>query len=266
MDTAPDTSGDAPPDADALVDAGADATVDAMPDATADATDATVDVGPQGCHSGDFNFDDDFSQGLRPQYWSISYYPNADAGAAAFSYTTNTGELDFTKASAGNTMLKYIGATLDLTAAGGPVLGDFSMEVDFSKAMLGASPIDQIELHAEFGDNTIFYTVYSNEGGTLEFHVWDNTFRPQVATTVHAGRFKITRVGATLSGYAITATGDGGSDVETLLYSEQQPAKPQLNVVRFVAQNYNTDNDISVAFDNFHIQGACSGVDASVAQ
>lgn len=228
--------------------------IDAAPDASPP-EDAARDVGPQGCNAGDFSFDEDFSQGLRPAYWKVTHQPAIDAGGGIFSYADDAGVLHFAKVGQNAGGLKNIGAVLDLTAAGGPVLEDFMMYVDFRDAVLGASAIDQIELHAQFGDGTIFYNVYSNENG-LEFHVWDGAFRGLLRTSANAGRFKIQRVGTTLSAYAVIAA-DGGLE-EKLVYTKQQPEAPEVTLVRFVAQVFNTNNAISVTFDDFHIEGSCA--------
>jgi hypothetical protein len=219
-------------------------------------TDADADASIQGCHGGTFTFDDDFTQGLRSQYWSIAYSPAADAGGGVFTYADDAGALRLSKVGQNTGGLKNIQSVLDLVAAGGPVLDDFTINVDFRDAVLGATQIDQIELHTVFGDGTIFFNVYSNEGG-LEFHVWDGAFRGRVGTTADHGKLRITRSGTTLSAYATTAD-DAGTDVETLIYAVDRGAKPELKLVRFVAQLFNTNNNIAVTFDNFHIEGSCA--------
>lgn len=259
---APAPEDDASP---APVDAAPDVAADAAPvDAAPDADAAPVDAGPpQGCHGEEFHFDDDFSQGLRPAYWTTTETP-VDAGV--FGYDENNGELHFfntpTATYGGN--LRNISASLDLVAAGGPVLDDFSIQVDFKDAVVGASGIDQIELHARFAGSKIFYIVYSQEAGNpYEFHVWDGNFRTGFQTAAKAGKLRISRVDDTLTAYA-TVAGDGGQDVEQVVYTTTQTNKPELTYVDFVAQNFNTNNKVSVTFDNFHLQGKCAPPDAGV--
>lgn len=234
-------------DTDAMTAADTSTPVDGAVDAGEDANGPTV----KGCNAGKFVFNDDFSLGLRPQFWKVTYTPTNDAAASPFNYTDDAGALHFAKTGDNPGGLNNIGAELNLTAAGGPVLSDFSMQVDFKDAVVGATQIDQMELHAVFDDNTYFFDVYSNENG-LEFHVWDGNFEGQVFTSANAGTMKITRVGTTLSGYTVS----GGTD--TLIFSKEQPTTPMLTLVDFVAQVYNTNNMISITFDNFHIDGSCA--------
>jgi hypothetical protein len=228
-----------------------DAPADAPADAE-DASDAGVDApcgegGPVG------EFDDDFSQGARPAYWTIDQ-TSPDAGV--YTYADDAGALHFAKVGTNPGGQQHIAATLDMAAVGGPVQGDFTMTVDFHDAVLGAvgSGIDQIELHANFEDTTYFFDVYTNENG-LEFHVWDGAFHTGFDTTVDAATLQIVRTGSTLTAYALTA-GDGGDAGAQVVFSKTGTTSA-LTSASFILQNYNTNNAISVTYDNFSLRGAC---------
>ena len=70
--------------------------------------------------------------------------------------------------------------------------GDFSVQIDFTNAMVGPQ-VDQAELHTHFADGTIFFDVYDLSDGGLNVQVWNGVNvqnHTGVATT--GGTFKIT--------------------------------------------------------------------------
>ena len=184
-------------------------------------------------------FDDNFATGINSTNWTLS-----QTTAGLFSVVSPP-NVQFSRTDSTTSGLNNVTLTLNLAAATGlsSISGDFSVSVDFSGASLPipGSGIDQIELHTGFDDGSIFYDSYSNERGTLAYHVWNANGQLNGFTTTPntSGTFTITRVGDTLSGYY-----DG-----SLIYSETNTAA--LNNVAFTLQNFNGSDPIAVTFGNF---------------
>jgi len=208
---------------------------------------ATTRTCPDG---GTVTFDDDFSAGLRSQYWTVNQTTDG-----LFTIGSTQGNVQLTKVgSNASGSFQDVGIVLNLAAFGGPIAGDFQYSVDFSNAMLGPGGVDQVELHANFADSSYFFDSYDNNiggassltPGGLNVHVWTGSLNGQTVTTATGGTFRISRVGTTLSGYF-------GS---TLIYSTTSTSP--LTEVQFVLQLQTGSNDnISVAYDNFHFTAAC---------
>ena len=124
----------------------------------------------------------------------------------------------------------------------GPVTNDFSTQVDFSRAVIAGPGLDQVELHTYYQDGSIFYTVYDRSSG-FNAHVWDGgSVLGLRGVAGDSGTFRITRAGATVTGYF-----DGAA-----LASRSRPSP--LVAVDFVLQNNSgSDDAISVTFDNFSL-------------
>jgi hypothetical protein len=192
---------------------------------------------------GTVTFDDNFSAGLRSQYWTVNQTTNG-----LFTVDSTQGDVRLTKVgSNASGPIQDVGIVLNLAAFGGPIAGDFQYSVDFSNAILGPSGVDQVELHAKFADSSIFFDVYDNNSGP-NVHVWTGSISGQTATTATGGTFRISRVGTTLSGYF-------GS---TLIYSTTSTSP--LTEVQFILQlQPGSDDNISVVYDNFQFTAACGG-------
>jgi len=195
-------------------------------------------------------FDDDFSSGLRSQYWTVN-----QTTAGLFTVGSTQGNVQLTKVgSNASGSFQDVGIVLNLAALGGPIAGDFDYRVDFSNAMLGPGGVDQVELHANFADSSYFFDSYDNNiggessltPGALNVHVYTGSIYGQTATTATGGTFRISRVGTNLSGYF-------GS---TLIYSTTSTSP--LTEVQFVLQLQPGSNDnVSVVYDNFQFTAAC---------
>lgn len=108
--------------------------------------------------------------------------------------------------------------------------------------MVSGGGLNQVEFHAGFADNSIFFDVYDNSVGGNGIHVWDGNNVRGARTATNAGTMTISRVGSTLSGYY---QGD-------LIYSESDAAA--LTSISFVVQNNAGSGDpVSSTFDNFSL-------------
>lgn len=181
-------------------------------------------------------FQDDFSRGLSSTYWYV---------------TTRTPDMYSVDASQGDVRLAKIAPTpggyqdveinLDLASLvpGGEIAGDFDIQVDFRDAVIVGPGLNQVELHTGYKNGAIFYDV--RDGSNV--HVWNGATQGWIATTATAGRFRIKRVGSTVS----------GSFNDQLIWSSSSYSSP-LVWVAFSLQNNNGSNDpISVTFDDFSI-------------
>lgn len=188
-------------------------------------------------------FTDDFASGLDPAFWTVT-----QTTAGLFSIDTSQGDVRLAKTSMNSPGgLQGVAVRLNMDAIGGQIAGDFSMQVDFSDAVIGPA-IDQIELHAEFADNSIFFDVYDNSCANRNVHVWNGSTHGCTQVTATGGTFKIARTGASLTGYF------NGNEIFT-----QSNSSP-LTRVLFVLQLQPGSNDMtSVTFDNFSLTGgSCS--------
>jgi hypothetical protein len=187
-------------------------------------------------------FDDDFSLGLRPLYWTV-----AQTTAGLYSVDSTQGDVRLAKVGSNSAgILQNVVLNLNMQNIGGPVAGDFELSVDFSNAVLGSGGTDQIELHAFFEDSSYFYDVYDNSSG-VNVHVWTGSIQPGFSTTVTGGTFRIVRSGATVSAYLNTS----------LVWSSPWTTG-RLSGATFVLQlQPGSDDNESVRFDNFHLKGGC---------
>jgi hypothetical protein len=186
-------------------------------------------------------FNDDFSLGLRSRYWSVT-----QTTAGIYSVDDTQGDVRLAKVGTNSGILQNVVVNLNLQNMGGAVAGDFDASVDFSNAVLGSGGIDQVELHTSFEDSSYFYEVYDNSSG-VNVHVWTGSLQPGVSTTVTGGTFRIARTGTTISAYlnsglVWSSTWTTGRLVGVALVLQLQPGS--------------NDNE-SVRFDNFHLQGGC---------
>jgi hypothetical protein len=88
-------------------------------------------------------------------------------------------------------------------AIGGPVTGDFRMQVDFANAQLPGPGLDQAQFDAFFQDGSVWFDVRDTLGTGLSqhnVHVWTGAVPDQgvTNTTATAGTLSIVRSGFTL--------------------------------------------------------------------
>lgn len=180
-------------------------------------------------------FSDDFSTGLNPTYWTIT-----QTTPGVYSEDHTQGDVRLAKI-ASTSGLQDIAINLNMSAVGGPIAGDFSMQIDFLNAIIGPG-VDQVEFHAFFGDSSFFFDVRDNSSGQ-NVHVWNGSINGFTATTATSGTFSIVRTGSSLTGYF------NGSPI----FSESNTSS--LIGIAFILQNQPSGaNDTpSVTFDNFSL-------------
>ena len=216
------------------LDASADGKGPAGPDAP-----STCGIGGNPAPVG--TFDDDFSAGLRPHYWSVN-----QSASGLYSYDDTQGDVRLTKVGTSPGGFQTVQVTLNLQNFGGQVVGDFETSVDFSNAVIGPG-VDQVQLDAYFDDSSVFCDVYDNSSG-VNLHVWTGSLEPGFSTTVTAGTFRIARTGSTITAYFNGA----------VVWSSSSWTTGPLVRVEFVLQlQPGSDDNESVRFDNFHLKGGC---------
>ena len=181
-------------------------------------------------------FTEDFSSGLDPNLFSV-----VQTTDGLFSLDATQGVVHLAKTASSPGGLQSIDVVLDMEAVlGGPVSGDFSVQIDFANAVVGPN-IDQAELHTHYADGTIFFDVYDLSDGGLNVHVWNGVaVQNHTAVSAAGGTFKISRRGSTVTGYF-----NG-----TPIYS--QSISSALTQLDFVLQlQPGSDDYPSVDFDNF---------------
>src|SRR5580658_2412785 len=151
-------------------------------------------------------FSDSLTNGIDSNLWTIIQYPNPSTyfdsnGATGETFQTNSGN---------SNSIESIGLSLNLAALGGVVTGDFTTQVNFQGADINGGGLDQVELHATFGNGDIFFDSLTQQGSSGNVHVWTGQQQGSINTSPTSGTFAITRVGSELSGYF-----DG-----TLIFSE----------------------------------------------
>ncbi|MDQ6913187.1 MAG: PEP-CTERM sorting domain-containing protein [Verrucomicrobiota bacterium] len=181
-------------------------------------------------------FSDNFSTGLNPTFWTVS-----QTSPGVYTEDHTHGDVRFAKV-ASTSGLQSIQVALKMSAVGGPITGDFSMQIDFSNAIIGPG-VDQVEFHSNFADSSFFFDVYDTSTGGTNVHVWNGSINGAMSVTVTAGTFAIARAGSTLTGYF-----NG-----TPIFSETNTS--QLTQISFILQNQPSGaNDTpSVTFDNFSL-------------
>ena len=115
-------------------------------------------------------FVDTFSTGMNPAYWSVLPWP-ASPGIYTVSNPPGGGVLlQKTGTNPGNQ--QNVSLVFDMGLIGGPISGDFSMQVDFQHAALTGGGLDQAELHSGFADNSVFFDVLESDN----VHVWTGNY------------------------------------------------------------------------------------------
>jgi len=89
-------------------------------------------------------FSDDFSSGLRPLYWSVT-----QTTPGLFSVDDMHDDVRLAKVGNNPGGFQNVAINLNMAAVGGPIRGDFSMQVDFSNAVIGPNN-DQVQLNITF--------------------------------------------------------------------------------------------------------------------
>src|SRR5215471_16088594 len=137
-------------------------------------------------------FNDDFSSGLRPLYWSV-----AQTTPGLWSVDDTLGDVRLAKVGTSPGGLQNVRVELEMAAVGGPITGDFSEQIDFSNAVVGPNT-DQVELHVYFQDGSFFFLVYQTGPNV---HVWDGSEHGTISVTGNSGTFTISRTSGILTAY-----------------------------------------------------------------
>jgi hypothetical protein len=190
--------------------------------------------------SASITFSDDFSGGLNPLVWKTE--------KTAPSYTIDATHGDVRMSSPANAGTSYRAARVYFTPK---VLGDFDMQVDFHDANLALinhlpAAANQIALHAQFGGQHFATTrdIATVEGNN--YHVYLNppgATYGVIPTTDLAGTFHVIRQGDVYSGWFNS----------TKIFDRTFSGAPDPSALWFSLENNQTNDAISVTYDNFSI-------------
>jgi hypothetical protein len=187
----------------------------------------------------DVIFFDDFSAGLRPQFWTIEKLSN--------EYVVNDtgGNVKFSSPGNGS---GYRAVRAHFTP---DVIGDFRMSVDISDVQLtrrtGNPSANHVALHAMFGGQHWATTIEDHSQFGRNYHVYLNPPSANfgdVLTTATGGTLVVQRTGNTYTGFF-----DSNKIFERTFGGNTTP-----NDLWFSLENNFTNDAISVTFDNFRIE------------
>jgi hypothetical protein len=184
-------------------------------------------------------FSDDFSSGLRPAYWTVT-----QTTPGLFSVDDTHGDVRLAKVGNNPGGIQSVEIHLNMAAVGGPISGDFSMQIDFSNAVVGPNN-DQIPLNTYLSGSPFDPTYDSLTCGSLNVHVWNGSVQGCTPVTGNSGTFTVARTGSTLTGSY------NGSPI----FSETNSSV--VTGISFALQLQPGSNDnTSVTFDNFSLTAA----------
>lgn len=182
-------------------------------------------------------FTDDFSAGLSSTYWRVS-----QTTTNFYSVEATQGGIQLAKIyPLDSSTFQNVAIVLNLSTLGGTITGDFSVQVDFTNAVVPGPGLDQVELHTYFQNGSYFLTVYDNSGG-LNAHVWNGSLLGRTPVAGNAGTFRITRIGPTLTGYY------NGTPLVAV-----NKSSPLVGIEFTLQNNAGSDDSTSVTFDNFSL-------------
>lgn len=180
-------------------------------------------------------FEDNFDAGVSP-YWHFSETP-----IGLYTQDYSGGRVAFSKGNIGPGSSR-IAYSISLDDFGGPLAGDFKIEIDADSIVVPQGGINQVELRT-YSDNVLFVNSYSNEGyATSGLHVWDGHWRGGFETTVGQGRFRIQRQGGIIGAYFS----------DQLVWSKSD--ETQYTTIDFQVQNFTGNAAIGARFDNFRLE------------
>ncbi len=187
-------------------------------------------------------FTDDFSAGARSKYWTIVQSPGN-----IYDVDTTQGDVRFTKARPNPGGQQIVGLRLNLDELGGPLYGDFTVDVDFSGAQLSGGGVDQVLIATHYIDNSQFCLIRGNEpSGQKHAFAWTGSYHAGFDTSAVSGRLRVARVGSQITGYLDGQYVWGASLSSTAV-----------KWIFFYLQNAEGSNDNTFAiFDNFRVQCA----------
>ena len=183
-------------------------------------------------------FSDDFSKGLDASYWGV-----VQSISNFYIVDVSQGDVRLTKGSTANPGgLQNVTIYLNLALFGGRITNDFSVQIDYSNAVVSGPGLDQVELHTIYQDGSIYYIVYDHSRD-YNVHVWDGYSESGItAVSQNYGTFRIARTNDVVTAYFN----------DTPIYSQTRSSP--LTGISFVLQNnQGSDDNISVTFDNFSL-------------
>ncbi|HEV2200060.1 MAG TPA: hypothetical protein VGR73_09575 [Bryobacteraceae bacterium] len=189
-------------------------------------------------------FSDSLTAGINPMNWTVT-----QTTPGIYSVVANSSGVNFATGSGTNPGgLQDVQLGLNMSRIGGPVSGDFSMQVDFANAQIPGPGTDQVEFHAVFQDGTIWVISRdSTTGGGQNVHIWNGSQTVGITPTpVTEGTMTITRNGSTLSAFL------NGN----LFYSASASTTPLTQISMSLQNNLGSGDATSVTFRNFSINAA----------
>lgn len=182
-------------------------------------------------------FFDGFDSGLDSSHWYVW-----EAPSGSFTSNFSEGKVQFSKPFTSGFAFRGIGAGLHMSSVGGPISGDFGVEIDVDNVSVGAfnDGQNQVELRTFFTDG-LFCNSFSNEINPRGLHVWDGSWHYGFSTQATSGTFRIQREGSILSAYFS----------DSLVWSKSSTSA--LTGIDFVAQNNWGTSAMNARFDNFRL-------------
>ena len=181
-------------------------------------------------------FFDDFSTGLNSAIWSVSQTtPNL------YSVNVSQGKVQLAKIVQNPGGLQNVAVHLNLAPLGGPIASDFSIQIDFTNAIVPGPGLDQVELRTYYQNGLFFFAGYEYNNG-LKAYTWDGTFSWPQSVTGNSGTLRICRTGEEITGFfngkALWGAGT---------------TSPLTDITLVLQNNNGSDDAISVTFDNFSV-------------
>ena len=192
-------------------------------------------IGPSGFGEAFF---DGFSTGLNSTNWSVS-----QTTANLYSVNASQGRLQLAKIAHNPGGTQNVSVLLKLAALGGPITNDFSLQIDFTNAVLPGPGLDQVELRTFYQDGSIFIAGYEYNGGITAYTSWDGTVQFPVSETGNSGTFRVCRTAS-----QIFALFNGRA-----LWGQGNTASSLTNVTLVLQNSSGSDDATSVSFDNFSL-------------
>jgi hypothetical protein len=185
-------------------------------------------------------FFDNFSTGLNATDWSVS-----QTTANLYSVNASQGQIHLAKAAHNPGGTQNVSVHLNLAQLGGAITNDFSVQIDFTNAVVGTG-LDQVELRTYYQDGSFFVAGYEYSSGLKAYGSWNGTTLFPISVTGNCGTFRICRTGSEINGiFNGQALWDSGSTTSCLTN------------VTFVLQNASGSDDASsVTFENFSLTSA----------
>ncbi len=181
-------------------------------------------------------FFDDFSTGLNSAVWSVSQTtPNL------YLVDVSQGKVQLAKIAQSPGGLQNVAIHLNLAALGGLITNDFSIQIDFTNAVVPGPGLDQVELRTYYQNGRFFFAGYEYDNG-LKAYTWDGTMSWPISVTGNSGTLRICRTGEEIAGFFNDQALWGAGTTSSLT-----------DVTLVLQNNSGSDDAVSVTFDNFSL-------------